>query len=360
MNTIKKVMTGMLMIAAVTAVMISCKKDAPAPALSITPQQSAVVFKADGGNATFAVTTHQSTWNVTASTGQTWCTVAKTATGFTVSATANTAFTAPAPATVTVTAAGAAAIVIEVTQSGVTGFTETGVTGVSFEMVAVAGGTFTMGAADDDPDAYTPEKPAHEVTLSDFYIGRFEVTQALWLAVTGSWPGTAPSSGYGLGDNYPAYNVSWNNIQTFITTLNQQTGKNYRLPTEAEWEYAARGGAQSGGYRYSGSNTVGGVAWYSSNSIGKLHEVGTKASNKLGIFDMSGNVWEWCSDWYSSSYYTSVAQTNPTGPVNGSNRVRRGGSWGSLARYCRVSFRSDDSPGNSDSYLGFRLARSSN
>jgi formylglycine-generating enzyme required for sulfatase activity len=331
--------------------------------LSISPQQTVIAFAADGttsDNATFTVSTNQSAWDAVSS--QTWCKVTKNANGFTVSADANTAFIAPAPApaTVTVTAAGAAAIVIEVTQAAATGFTETGVTGVSFDMVAVAGGTFTMGAAAGDTEADSDEKPAHEVTLSDFYIGRFEVTQALWLAVTGSWPGTAPSSGYGLGDNYPAYYVSWNDIQTFITALNQQTGKNYRLPTEAEWEYAARGGAQSEGYRYSGSNTLGDVAWYSSNSGYRAHAVGTKAGNELGIFDMSGNVWEWCSDWYSSSYYTSVAQTNPAGPVNGSFRVRRGGSWGGNAAACRVSYRNSYTPGYRNYNLGFRLACSSN
>jgi formylglycine-generating enzyme required for sulfatase activity len=330
------------------------------PTLSLTPAgQTAIAFAADGttaDNTAFTVTTNTGAWDAVSS--QTWCTVTKTATGFTVSAAANTAFTAPAPATVTVTATGATPIVINVTQAAAAGFTETGVTGVSFDMVFVAGGTFTMGPVDDDHEAAAWEKPAHEVTLSDFYIGRFEVTQALWLAVMGSWPGTAPSSTYGLGDNYPAYNVSWNDIQTFITALNQQTGKNYRLPTEAEWEYAARGGAQSEGYRYSGSNTVGDVAWYSSNSSGKTHEVGTKAANELGIYDMSGNVMELCSDYFS--LYTADAQTNPTGPVTGSVRVGRNGSWSNDAGCSRVSFRTSNTPGNRNNFIGFRLACSSN
>jgi formylglycine-generating enzyme required for sulfatase activity len=345
-----------------TAIVINVTQAAAAATLSLTPAgQTAIAFAADGtpdGNAAFTVATNQSAWDAVSS--QTWCKVTKTSTGFTVSAAANTAFAAPAPATVTVTAGEATPAVIEVTQAAAGDFTETGVSGVSFEMVAVAGGTFTMGAAAGDTEADSDEKPAHEVTLSDFYIGRVEVTQALWLAVMGSWPGTAPSGTYGLGDSYPAYYVSWNDIQSFISELNTQTGKNYRLPTEAEWEYAARGGAESEGYKYSGSNTVGDVAWYSSNSSSKTHEVGTKAGNELGIFDMSGNVWEWCSDWYSSSYYTSVAQTNPAGPVNGSSRVARGGSWTNVAATCRVSYRGDSTPGYRSHGMGFRLACSSN
>jgi formylglycine-generating enzyme required for sulfatase activity len=373
MTNFRKTMTGLLITAAISAAMISCSKNsepAPVPTLSITPSQSAVVFNADGtpgGNATFTVATNQSAWDAVSS--QTWCKVTKTAAGFTVSAAANTAFTAPAPATVTVTAGEATPAVIEVTQAAATGFIETGVSGVSFDMVAVAGGTFTMGAADDDPDAYDLEKPAHGVTLSDFYIGRVEVTQALWLAVTGSWtPGYEPSATYGLGAGYPAYYVSWNDIQSFISALNTQTGKTYRLPTEAEWEYAARGGAQSGGYRYSGSNTIGEVAWYWDNipsqTFGQAgygtQPAGTKAANELGIYDMTGNVFEWCSDWYGSTYYTADAQTDPAGPSTGFNRVFRGGGWINGARGCRVSYRAYDTPDYRYADLGFRLACSSN
>ena len=243
------------------------------------------------------------------------------------------------------------------------------------ELVYVEGGTFTMGATSEQgtSDPYSDEYPTHQVTLSDFYIGKYEVTQQLWeyvmkysgTAADGSsmsayasdvWLGTNPSSSYGVGDFYPAYYVSYNDIvNIFIPRLNKITGKTFRLPTEAEWEYAARGGNKSKGYKYSGSNTIGDVAWYSSNSSSKIHQVGTKSPNELGIYDMSGNVWEWCSDWYSSSY-SSSSQTNPTGPTSGSNRVLRGGSWNSNARGCRVSYRGGSDPDTRGSGGGFRLA----
>ena len=224
------------------------------------------------------------------------------------------------------------------------------VNGVSFEMIAVEGGTFTMGATSEQgSDAYDYEKPAHQVTLSSYYIGKTEVTQELWKAVMGSNPSNFS------GTNLPVETVSWNDCQTFITKLNNLTGKNFRLPTEAEWEYAARGGNKSQGYKYSGSNTIDDVAWYDSNSSSKTHPVATKAPNELGIYDMSGNVYEWCSDWYSSSYYSSSSQTNPTGPTSGSYRVERGGSWRGNARRCRVSYRGSNSPGNTYFSIGLRL-----
>lgn len=243
------------------------------------------------------------------------------------------------------------------------------------EMVYVEGGTFTMGATAEQgtSDPYEDEYPTHQVTLSDFYIGKYEVTQQLWEYVmkysgtcadgstisayaTDVWLGSNPSSSYGVGDYYPAYYVSWEDIvNIFIPRLNKITGKTFRLPTEAEWEYAARGGNKSKGYKYSGSNTIGDVAWYTSNSSSKTHQVGTKAPNELGLYDMSGNVWEWCSDWYSSSYYSSSPSTNPTGPTSGSIRVRRGGSWSNSANYCRVSGRYFFDPGYRNSFLGFRL-----
>ena len=229
------------------------------------------------------------------------------------------------------------------------------VNGVSFEMIRVDGGTFTMGATQEQGnDANNNEFPTHNVTLSDYYIGKFEVTQELWLAVMGSWPGTAPSGSYGVGDDYPAYFVSWNDCQEFITELNQLTGRTFRLPTEAEWEYAARGGNMSGGYKYSGSNSIGEVAWYTDNSGKKTHPVGTKTPNELGIYDMSGNVEEWCQDWYGS--YGSGSQTNPQGPSSGSNRVHRGGCWSGSARSCRVSDRTCNKPDYRGNFLGFRLA----
>ena len=211
------------------------------------------------------------------------------------------------------------------------------VNGVSFEMVYVEGGSFDMGATTEQgSDAYDSEYPVHSVTLSDYYIGRCEVTQELWLAVMGSWPGTAPSNSYGVGANYPAYYISWNDCQEFVAELNRLTGRTFRLPTEAEWEYAARGGNKSRHYKYSGSSNIDDVAWYWNNS-GKTHAVGTKTANELGIYDMSGNVWEWCSDWFGD--YSAGAQTNPQGPSSGSCCVSRGGSYYNGARYCRVSNR---------------------
>ncbi|MBR4838137.1 MAG: SUMF1/EgtB/PvdO family nonheme iron enzyme [Bacteroidales bacterium] len=227
------------------------------------------------------------------------------------------------------------------------GYKTFSVNGVSFEMVDVKGGTFTMGGtAEQGSDAYDSEKPTHSVTLNDYYIGKFEVTQELWQAVMGSNPS------YFEGNNLPVEDVSWNDVQEFIKKLNQKIGANFRLPTEAEWEYAARGGNKSRGYKYSGSNNIG-VAWYTDNSGYNTHQVGTKSPNELGIYDMSGNVWEWCQDWYGS--YSSGSQTNPTGPASGSRRVLRGGSWGSRARICRVSDRGSSDPGNRYNDYGFRL-----
>ena len=223
------------------------------------------------------------------------------------------------------------------------------INGVSFDMVSVAGGTFTMGATSEQgSDAEGDEKPAHQVTLSDYMIGKTEVTQELWQAVMGSNP--SEFSGYDL----PIESVSWNDCQEFIKKLNSLTGLNFRLPTEAEWEYAARGGNKSKGYKYSGSNDISSVAWYDSNSSSKTHAVATKSPNELGLYDMSGNVWEWCSDWYGN--YSSGSQTNPKGPSSGSRRVNRGGSWLNTARYCRVSFRNYDNPGGRYYSLGLRLA----
>ena len=163
------------------------------------------------------------------------------------------------------------------------------VNGVSFEMVRVEGGTFHMGATSEQKDeAWDREKPVHSVTLSSYYIGKTEVTQALWQAVMGSNPSNFK------GSNLPVECVCWNDCQEFIQKLNSLTGRNFRLPTEAEWEFACRGGNNSRGYKYSGSNNLGSVAWYDDNSGGQTHPVATKAPNELGIYDMSGNVWEWC------------------------------------------------------------------
>ena len=216
-------------------------------------------------------------------------------------------------------------------------------------MVYVEGGTFTMGAtAEQGSDAFDDEKPAHSVTLSSFHIGKTEVTQELWEAVMGNNPSDHK------GAKRPVENVNWNDCQRFIRKLNQKTGKNFRLPTEAEWEYAARGGNRSRDYKYSGSNNIDDVAWYDENSGGDTHEVATKRANELGLYDMSGNVWEWSSDWYGD--YSSSAQTNPTGPGSGSDHVLRGGGWSDDARRCRVSYRRSLSPGHHGNLLGLRLA----
>lgn len=233
------------------------------------------------------------------------------------------------------------------------------VNGISFNMIYVKGGTFTMGAtAEQGIDAYSEEKPAHQVTLSDYRIGETQVTQELWHAVMGSNPS-------GLTGNLqrPVEKVSWDDCQVFIKKLNQLTGKTFRLPTEAEWEYAARGGSQSRGYKYSGSNTISAVAWYIVNCYDKgsshpdygTHPVKQKQANELGLYDMSGNVWEWCQDWYNSEYYSSSPQMNPTGPSSGSYRVIRGGGWYNIARSCRVSYRFNYTPTYSNFNLGFRL-----
>ncbi len=219
------------------------------------------------------------------------------------------------------------------------------------KMVYVSGGTFTMGATSEQgSDAEDDEKPTHSVTVSDFYICKYEVTQTLWKEVMGNNPSSWK------GDNLPVENVSWDDCQDFIRKLNTLTGKNFRLPTEAEWEFAARGGNKSRGYKYAGSNNIGDVAWYDGNSGNKTHIVGTKSPNELGIYDMSGNVYEWCQDWYGD--YSSASQTNPTGASNGSYRVLRGGSWDGDARDCRSSYRYGITPGGRLNDNGLRLVLS--
>ena len=226
------------------------------------------------------------------------------------------------------------------------------VNGVSFTMIAVEGGTFQMGATSEQgSDADSDESPVHSITLSDYYIGETEVSQELWETVMGSNP-----SYFSGNPQRPVEYVSWNDCKEFIEKLNNLIGKNFRLPTEAEWEYAARGGNKSKGYKYSGSNTIGNVAWYWYNSSSATHNVKTKSPNELGIYDMSGNVFEWCEDWYGN--YSSGSQTNPTGPSTGYSRVLRGGSWYSSAKICRVSYRYDYFPDYRSYYIGFRLVLS--
>ncbi|MCI6473931.1 MAG: formylglycine-generating enzyme family protein [Bacteroidales bacterium] len=250
------------------------------------------------------------------------------------------------------------------------------VNGVTFNMIRVDGGTFTMGATKEQKNkTYKDEKPKHNVTLSTYYIGETEVTQALWIAVMGEnltnttngivdqalWQavmGINPS--HFTGDNLPVHRVSWNDCKKFIQKLNSLTGKSFRFPTEAEWEFAARGGNKSCHTQYSGSSNIDEVAWYWQNSgrnSGRTpHPVKTKKPNELGIYDMSGNVYEWCQDWYGS--YSSNAQINPTGPSSGTNRVCRGGSWDNSAGGCRSAFRYDSSPEHRYNTVGLRLVLS--
>ncbi|MGI8640025.1 MAG: formylglycine-generating enzyme family protein [Pyrinomonadaceae bacterium] len=225
-------------------------------------------------------------------------------------------------------------------------FTQT-INGVKFQMVGIPSGSFCMGSNNVEDD----EKPVHKVIISQaFWMGRTEVTQAQWKAVMGNNPG------YFKGDDLPVEQVSWDNVKDFIRKLNNlQNDYEYRLPTEAEWEYAARAGTTT---RYSygdGEGSLDSYAWYSANSGSKTHEVATKQPNAFGLYDMHGNVWEWCQDWYGN--YSSGAVTNPTGAGTGSHRVGRGGGWGSAAAYLRSAYRFSITPSFRDVDLGFRVVR---
>ena len=324
----------------------------------IKPASTSVSFGDASATKTVALTTNSS--SVTAISSTSWLTPTVSSDGatLTLKVTANTVSTART-ATVTLTA-GSATATISVTQAATTipatkTFTVTG-NGktVTFRMKLVEAGTFQIGSTTGESD----EQPVHYVTLTkNYYMGETEVTQALWYAVMGQKPtsdGDQWSSTYGLGDDNPAYYVSWNDCQEFITKLNTLTGVTFRLPTEAEWEFAAKGGNKSQGYTYAGSNTIGDVAWYWDNSSSKTHEVKGKAPNELGLYDMSGNVWEWCQDWYGS--YSSDAQTDPTGAASGYFRLLRGGGWFNSATYCRVADRDGNTPTGRGNYDGFRLA----
>ncbi|MCC5917868.1 MAG: SUMF1/EgtB/PvdO family nonheme iron enzyme, partial [Cryomorphaceae bacterium] len=253
-------------------------------------------------------------------------------------------------------------------------------------MVFVEGGTFTMGCTrEQNDDCSDDEKPAHKVSLDDFFIGKYEVTVAQFAAFIeatgyitdadkdgGSWVWTGTKVEIQKGVNWrcdvngkkrpqtefdhPVIHVSWNDAMAFCEWMSEITDKKYRLPTEAEWEYAARGGNRSRGFKYSGSNNMDDVAWYRDNSNTKTHTVGQKQPNELGLYDMSGNVWEWCSDWYSGSFYASSPISNPAGPPLGSRRVLRGGSWNGIATYCRVTIRISYIPYTRYDYNGFRVA----
>lgn len=227
---------------------------------------------------------------------------------------------------------------------------------VTFKMIPVVGGTFFMGATAEQINPNKDETPAHEVTVSDFLIGETEVTQELWQTVTGSRPVADSyqwSEDRGVGKNYPAYYISYADCVTFIEKLNTLTGLSFRMPTEAEWEYAARGGSKSQRYQYSGSDNLDDVAWSNCSRIKKLQPVGSKNPNELGIYDMSGNVGEWCSDWYGQ--YSADTQTNPVGPSSGTERVNRGGRWYYVVNGARNSFRGRYAPSARYSNLGLRL-----
>jgi formylglycine-generating enzyme required for sulfatase activity len=219
----------------------------------------------------------------------------------------------------------------------------------NIEMVLVQGGTFDMGS---NSKLDLSAKPVHKVTLSSFNIGKFEVTQLQWVTVMGSNP-----SKFENCDNCPVENVSWDDIQVFIKRLNQKTGKTYRLPTEAEWEFAASGGIKSMSKVYSGAgDELDNVGWYYDNSSHKTNPVGQKKANEIGIYDMSGNVDEWCQDWYDEHYYANSPTENPTGPATGTVRVRRGGCWNDAAHYCRIANRYFSAPELRFLTFGFRLA----
>ncbi len=257
-----------------------------------------------------------------------------------------------------------------------------------WQNIYIPGGTFTMGRTTGNGD--DDELPLHSVTLNPYHIGTYEVTQAEYASIMGS----NPASGNGVGDNYPVYYTNWYSAIKYCNLRSRAEGlmpvytingsldpadwgdvptssnatwnavtcnwnaSGYRLPTEAEWEYAARGAAISPDYLYTGSDNISAVAWYYSNATGNAHPVGTKASNGLGIHDMSGNVWEWCWDWYSSTYYSVSPSDNPTGPASATNRSTSGGGFTSGETHCRVANRSSAGPASANNNLGFRLCRS--
>jgi formylglycine-generating enzyme required for sulfatase activity len=215
------------------------------------------------------------------------------------------------------------------------------------KLAYVPGGCFMMGSPPDEEGRYDNEGPAHKVCVDGFWMGQYEVTQGLWEKVMGANP-----SNFKKGGNYPVESVSWDDAQQFIVKLNSSTGKSYRLPTEAEWEYACR--ANSPG-KCCGGDDVDAIAWHDKNSGGGTHPVGGKDANVFSLHDMSGNVWEWCSDWYDSGYYAFSPQSNPVGPESGSARVFRGGGWFNAPRGVRAARRYGSTPDFRSDYLGFRL-----
>lgn len=245
------------------------------------------------------------------------------------------------------------------------------------DMVVINGGTFMMGSKSDNVSADFDEKKEHSVTLKGFKISKFEVTVWQWneyLKANKLKPNKKPS--WGWNDNFPINNISWNEAVAYCNWLSSKeklepayskkgpnyvcnfNANGYRLPTEAEWEYAAKGGKLSKDYKYSGNNTAEKVAWYKPNSKNSPHTIGTKSPNELGIYDMSGNVWEWCNDWYSESYYDVSPNNNPTGPEMGQKKAVRGGSWDSELNYLRPANRICTFPTETHEFYGFRIAQS--
>ena len=231
---------------------------------------------------------------------------------------------------------------------------------INMKMIWVEGGDFLMGCTSEQGNCSSDEQNVRRVTVDGFYIGMLEVTQSQWEKVVGTSISQQRNkkgsdySLYGVGPDYPMYYVSWDEAMEFCRLLSNKTGRTYTLPTEAQWEYAARGGNKNEGAKYAGSNMIDAVAWYTDNSGSSTHIVGSKRANALGIYDMSGNVWEWCKDWYASSY-VSYDTNNPVGPSSGANCVCRGGSWSGNASYCRVAYRNYGSPGDRCYDLGFRV-----
>ena len=228
--------------------------------------------------------------------------------------------------------------------------------GVTFNMVEVKGGRFNMGGTAEQFGCESDEFPIHVVSLNDYYIGETEVTQELWQAVMGDNP-----SGFQTSTKLPVERVMWSECQDFVSKLTELTGIPFRLPTESEWEFAARGGLNTHFYQYSGSNNIDDVAWWG-NCGNTTHEVATKQPNELGLYDMSGNVWEWCNDRYAEKYYSMLVEgtdgtiSNPIGPKTGVNRVCRGGGWFFGPTFCRNAFRFNFNPADSSYYIGLRLA----
>ncbi len=222
------------------------------------------------------------------------------------------------------------------------------------EMVLVAGDTFSMGCTTEQgSDCLPSENPVHTVKVDSFYISKYDVTQAQWKGIMDNNP-----SHFRHCVDCPVENVCWDDIQHFIKKVNQLSGEHYRLPTEAEWEFAARGGKNSHGFRFAGSNRLDSIAWCGLNSGDSTHVVGEMAPNELGLFDMTGNVWQWCSDWYEDKYYTISPENNPKGPDNGQYRVVRGSSWSNMLKYNRIALRRKFQPYLGDSHGGFRLVES--